>query len=94
MDMAELSVTAKGKTVTVRPTAADMVAWEKYARANKLPMSQEQAQDFPRITHVAFLAYNAGLRAGLWNGTANFTDWLDSFEGIEAQEGAAEDNPL
>lgn len=82
MGMKAITVVAGGQTVEVEPIAADMVAWERYARNTKIPLAMD-AVDFPRITHIAYLAYAAGRRNGHWS--QPFEAWLDTFESAEAE---------
>ena len=82
MGMNGIRVTAGGQTVTVEPIAADFVAWERYARNAKIPLAAD-SENFPKITHIAFLAYAAGKRTGAWS--QPFEAWLDTFEAAEAE---------
>lgn len=83
--MGRVTVTVGGQTTVVQPIAADMVQWERYARNNKIPLALD-SPDFPRITHIAFLAYAAGKRAGEWS--QPFDSWLEAFEAVEADSDA------
>jgi hypothetical protein len=78
-----LAVVLNGKRFSVTPNTGDMVAWETHARAGRIPMDMH-AKDFPRITHVSFLAYSAGKRARLWEGT--FSDFLAGLDEVGPEE--------
>ena len=78
---------ATGATHAVEATTVDLVAWEAHARRCKLPLTHE-SPDFPRITHVAFLAYSAGRRAGLW--ADPFDSWLEMVADLSPADDPAE----
>lgn len=81
--MREVTVTYKGQEIVMSPNAADMVQWESHARTNKIPLDMKSS-DFPRITHVTYLAYSCGRRAGHWPKEMKFSEFLQGFEDINA----------
>ena len=70
---------ADGNTKSVVAKAADIVAFEE-----RFNISMASLQKDVRLTHLLFLAWHAEKRNG--ETKDDFEKWLDSVEGVEADE--------
>ena len=87
-----------GEPITVQVIMADTVAWERYARTQRIPLN-DKALDFPQNERTAYMLYAACKRMGRINGQT-YDDWLpglvldiDAMTG-ESESDASEDDPI
>ena len=70
----KIPIIYNGESFTVAVIMADTVAWERYARSQRIPLN-DKALDFPQNERTAYMLYAACKRMGRVNGTT-YDDWL------------------
>lgn len=87
-----------GEPFTVTVIMADTVAWERYARSQRIPLN-DKALDFPQNERTAYMLFAACKRMGRVNGTT-YDEWLPGLTldvtamTDETESDANEDDPI